>query len=73
MMLDLLHACYLYMQLISCDMQLGTAYIALKPIGGLLQRPRTAVLVVLAFAGLIFFLKATLTAMLGTSDPLVLQ
>ena len=54
-------------------MQLGTAYIALKPIGNLLQNPRTAVLVVLAFVGLIFFLKTTLTAMLGTSDPLILQ
>ena len=53
--------------------QLGTAYIALKPIANLLQRPRSAVLVVLGFAGLVYFLKATLTAMLGSSDPLIIS
>ena len=54
-------------------MQLGTAYIGLKPVANLLQKPRTAVPVVLAFIALIYFVRTTLTAMLGTSDPLFIQ
>ena len=38
---------------------LGTAYIAVKPIIGLLKRPGTAVLVVAGLAGLVYFVSFT--------------
>lgn len=52
---------------------LGTAYTAIKPLGGLLRRPVTAVIVVVVLVGLYFFVSATLGGMLGTNqEPLVL-
>ena len=47
---------------------LGTAYITIKPIGQLLRKPVTAVLVIVALGGLFVFLRTTLNAMLGM-DP----
>lgn len=52
---------------------LGTAYTAIKPIGGLLKRPVTAAVVFAVLIGLYFFVSATLTGMLGTNqEPLQL-
>lgn len=46
---------------------LGTAYTALKPIGGLLKRPVTAVFTLAAIVGLLVFVSTTVKAMLGVS------
>ena len=52
---------------------LGTAYTALKPIGGLLRRPVSALVVLSLLVGLYFFVSATLNGMLGgNQEPLVL-
>ena len=51
----------------------GTAYIGLKPILGLLKRPKTAVAVVLAVIALYLFVSTTVQAMLGVSNPLDYQ
>lgn len=47
---------------------LGTVYVALKPVAQLLQRPRTAVLVVAAAVLLYLFVSTTVSAMLGLND-----
>lgn len=47
---------------------LGTVYVALKPLGELLKRPTTAVLVVVGGAALYFFVSTTVSAMLGLND-----
>ena len=53
---------------------LGTAFTAIRPLGGLLKRPVTAVVVVAALFGLYIFLNATLKGMLGvTQEPLTLE
>ncbi|EIE21293.1 hypothetical protein COCSUDRAFT_83517, partial [Coccomyxa subellipsoidea C-169] len=44
---------------------LGTAYTAVKPIGGLLRKPVSAVLTIAALIGLYVFVSSTVTAMLG--------
>lgn len=46
---------------------LGTVYTALKPIGGLLKRPVTAVFTIAAIVGLLVFVSTTVRAMLGVS------
>ena len=52
---------------------LGTAYTAIKPVGGLLRRPGTAFLVAAVLVGLYFFVSTTLNGMLGTNqEPLQL-
>jgi ABC-type dipeptide/oligopeptide/nickel transport system permease component len=47
---------------------LGTVYVALKPVAQLLQRPRTAVLVIAAAVLLYLFVSTTVSAMLGLND-----
>ncbi len=47
---------------------LGTAYTAVKPIGGLLRRPVSAVLTISAIIGLYIFVSTTVTAMLGVNS-----
>lgn len=47
---------------------LGTAYTAIKPIGGLLRRPVSAVLTISAIIGLYIFVSTTVTAMLGVNS-----
>lgn len=47
---------------------LGTAYVAIKPILGLLKRPTTAVLVILGAGVLYFVVSSTVAAMLGLND-----
>jgi len=44
---------------------LGTAYTAVKPIGGLLRKPVTAVFTLAALAALAVFVTSTVRAMLG--------
>lgn len=44
---------------------LGTAYTAVKPIGGLLRKPATAAATVAALAALLLFVTSTVSAMLG--------
>jgi hypothetical protein len=44
---------------------LGTAYTAVKPIGGLLRKPVTAVFTLAALAALAVFVTTTVRAMLG--------
>lgn len=53
---------------------LGTAYTAVKPIGGWLKKPVSAVLTITAIIGLYIFVSSTVTAMLGVNneDALVL-
>lgn len=51
----------------------GTAYVILKPFAGLLKRPVTAVLLVVGVVGFIFFLRFTIDAMLGLTDPIDYQ
>lgn len=46
----------------------GTTYVILKPVLGLLRRPRTAIFVVIGAALLYFGLRATVDAMLGLTD-----
>lgn len=53
---------------------LGTAYTAIRPLGGLLRRPLSAFIVVSVLVGLYFFVSATLSGMLGANqEPLVLS
>ena len=47
---------------------LGTAYIAFKPIAGLLKRPVTAFFTVVGLVALFVFVSVTVNAMLGMSD-----
>ncbi len=47
---------------------LGTAYVAFKPVVALLKRPTTAILVIVAFAGLYYFVSATVKAMIGVDE-----
>lgn len=47
---------------------LGTAYVAFKPIVALLKRPTTAILVIVAFAGLYYFVSTTVKAMIGVDE-----
>ncbi|KAK9908494.1 hypothetical protein WJX75_008653 [Coccomyxa subellipsoidea] len=53
---------------------LGTAYTAVKPIGGWLKKPVSAVLTITAIIGLYIFVSSTVMAMLGVNneDALVL-
>ena len=44
---------------------LGTAYTAVKPIGGLLRKPATAAATLAALAALLLFVTSTVSAMLG--------
>lgn len=44
---------------------LGTAYTAVRPIGGLLRKPVTAVATLAALAALVIFVTTTVSAMLG--------
>lgn len=44
---------------------LGTAYTAVRPIGGLLRKPVTAVATLAALAALAIFVTTTVSAMLG--------
>lgn len=47
---------------------LGTAYVAFKPVVALLKRPTTAILVIVAFAGLYYFVSTTVKAMIGVDE-----
>ena len=48
----------------------GTGYVIVKPLGALLKRPQTAVLLIVGVGGGLFLVKFTLEAMLGLSnDP----
>jgi len=51
---------------------LGTAYTAVKPIGGLLKKPVSAVLTITAIIGLYIFVSSTVSAMLGVNNEDVL-
>ena len=51
---------------------LGTAYTAVKPIGGWLKKPVSAVLTITAIIGLYIFVSSTVTAMLGVNSEDVL-
>lgn len=51
---------------------LGTAYTAVKPIGGFLKKPVSAVITVAAFIGLYIFVSSTVNAMLGVNQEDVL-
>lgn len=51
---------------------LGTAYTAVKPIGGLLKKPISAVLTITAIIGLYIFVSSTVNAMLGVNSEDVL-
>jgi Protein of unknown function (DUF751) len=44
-----------------------------KPLGGLLKRPVTAVAVLVGLTGLFFFIKYTVSSMLGLEEPFVYQ
>lgn len=46
---------------------LGTAYTAVKPLGGLLRKPVTAVATVTGIVLLYIFVSSTVTAMLGVN------
>lgn len=48
----------------------GTAYVAFKPIAGLLRKPGSAIGVLIGAAAFAYFIKATVTAMLGSADPI---
>lgn len=49
-------------------LQAGTAYVAFKPLAGLLKKPSTAIALVISLVGFGWFVRATLTAMLGNPD-----
>ena len=49
---------------------LGTATVMVRPLQAMLKRPVTAVVAVVALVGATVFLKVTLEAMLGLSQPL---
>ena len=51
---------------------LGTAYTAVKPIGGFLKKPVSAVITVVAVIGLYIFVSSTVNAMLGVNQEDVL-
>jgi hypothetical protein len=51
---------------------LGTAYTAVKPIGGFLKKPVSAVITVAAVIGLYIFVSSTVNAMLGVNQEDVL-
>ena len=51
---------------------LGTAYTAVKPIGGFLRKPVSAVITVAAVIGLYIFVSSTVNAMLGVNQENVL-
>ena len=53
-----------------CFGQAGTAYVAFKPLAGLLRKPSTAIPLLIGIAVFFIFIKATVTAMLGTADPI---
>ena len=48
---------------------LGTAYVAVRPLLDLFKRPATAILAVGALVGLLAFVKFTVSAMLGVTEP----
>lgn len=48
---------------------LGTGYVMLKPLEGMLKRPLTAIAAISAVVALFIFVKFTLDAMLGISEP----
>lgn len=48
---------------------LGTGYAMTRPIVALFKRPVTALLAVVGIAGTVYFVKFTLDAMLGISEP----
>ena len=50
------------------SVMVGTAYIILKPFGQLLKRPVTAAVFIGGIVVLYFFLRMTLTAMLGLNE-----
>ena len=47
---------------------LGTAYTAIKPIGGFLRKPVSAVITVAVIIGLYIFVSSTVNAMLGVNQ-----
>ena len=51
---------------------LGTAYTAIKPIGGFLRKPVSAVITVAVIIGLYVFVSSTVNAMLGVNQDDVL-
>ena len=51
---------------------LGTAYTAIKPIGGFLRKPVSAVITVAVIIGLYVFVSSTVNAMLGVNQDNVL-
>ncbi|CAK0787843.1 hypothetical protein CVIRNUC_011065 [Coccomyxa viridis] len=51
---------------------LGTAYTAVKPIGGFLRKPVSAVITIAAVIGLYIFVSSTVNAMLGVNQENVL-
>ena len=51
---------------------LGTAYTAVRPIGGFLRKPVSAVITVAAVIGLYIFVSSTVNAMLGVNQEDVL-
>ncbi len=53
-------------------MLLGTAYTAVKPIGGFLRKPVSAAITVAAVIGLYIFVSSTVNAMLGVNQEDVL-